>query len=342
MILAPSFRGAGAAREPGIQPDIPRSWIPDSRASPGFRNDRAVVIPIRRAGVVAAEFCTTARRAEVAAAFARSFYLRSGDLFVCVGEPAIGNGPLTLIADMDTVPRGLHPGEPVRIAESRIVIGAATFACDRCEAWHPPGWPRPAAPGTLMQARKAIVRRAATEAPAEGLGRLLMVSSVLGDAFARLARHRLARLGSWLAECGAPAPTTADPVRDLVGLGPGLTPSGDDALIGALALLDALAPHHPNAETMRANLARAVGGLPSGLTSPLSHCFLRAAAARHIGECLHAAVSACITGDIDAAIAAVRAIGHSSGWDMLAGIVTALAAVIGGFTPPCAADSRSR
>ena len=78
---------------------------------------------------------------------------------------------------------------------------------------------------------------------------------------------------------------------------------------------------------MRENLARAVGDVPRGLTSPPSHCFLRVAAAGHIGERLHAAVSSCVSGDADAAVAAIRDIGQTSGWDMMAGIVTALDAV---------------
>jgi Protein of unknown function (DUF2877) len=344
MNLAPSFRGAGEAREPGIPKVTPSGWIPDSQASPGFRNDGAFVIPIRRAGVVAAEFCKSPAHAEVAAVFERSFYLRAGDIFVCVGEPAIGDGPLTLVTDMRAARLGLHPGEPARIGQNSIAVGAVTFTCERCEPWHPPPWPRAAGPGVLLSARETIVHRAATDPPTEGFGRALIEASVPSDAFARIARQHLARLRSWLAESVAArgTPTPADPVRDLAGLGPGLTPSGDDVLIGALTLLDALAQDHAEADRMRANLARAVGHLPPGLTSPLSHCFLRVAAAGHVGERLHAAVSSCVTGGADAAIAAVRDIGHSSGWDMMAGMVTALDAFTCGSTPPCAADSRNR
>src|SRR5262249_42510373 len=38
VLIRPSFRGAGEAREPGIQHRIPR-WIPDRRAARGVRND---------------------------------------------------------------------------------------------------------------------------------------------------------------------------------------------------------------------------------------------------------------------------------------------------------------
>jgi hypothetical protein len=106
-------------------------------------------------------------------------------------------------------------------------------------------------------------------------------------------------------------------VQGLIGLGPGLTPSGDDFLVGALATLDAI-----GADDEHAALARAVIAAAPGATSALSACFLRAAAAGHVGENLHRAVASMITGDVDAAVAAVAHVGHSSGWDMLAGIAT--------------------
>jgi Protein of unknown function (DUF2877) len=79
-------------------------------------------------------------------------------------------------------------------------------------------------------------------------------------------------------------------------------------------------------------------------TSPLSHCFLRTATAGHVSEHLHGAVASIMSGNLDAAIAAVRNIGHSSGWDMLAGIATTLRIVAAKsaerivslyWSPPC-------
>jgi hypothetical protein len=51
---------------------------------------------------------------------------------------------------------------------------------------------------------------------------------------------------------------------------------------------------------------------------------LKAAAAGHVGEDLCCAVSAVVSGKPDQAVAAIRKIGHSSGWDMMVGILTAL------------------
>jgi hypothetical protein len=52
-------------------------------------------VAVLRAGVVARDFCRRGGDAEVAAVFERSFYLRSGKEFICIGEPAVGNGPTT-------------------------------------------------------------------------------------------------------------------------------------------------------------------------------------------------------------------------------------------------------
>ena len=61
-----------------------------------------IVMPVLRAGVLARNLCRPRARGHVAAVFARSFHIRVGAAFLCVGEPAIGNGPWTLIAELGT------------------------------------------------------------------------------------------------------------------------------------------------------------------------------------------------------------------------------------------------
>src|SRR5262249_13950845 len=118
--------------------------------------DGATIIPIRRAGVVAAEFCKRPARAEVAAVFERSFYLRSGDLFVCIGERSIRDGPLTLIADLCVARLGLHPGQPAIVAENRIAIGAVTFISEGYAPWQPPPWPQAAGQHALARTYETV------------------------------------------------------------------------------------------------------------------------------------------------------------------------------------------
>ncbi len=166
----------------------------------------------------------------------------------------------------------------------------------------------------------ALGARAAAEAPPEGLARPALCPQTPAP-LTRFARPRIAAFEAWLsASRGEEA--SADAVHGLIGLGPGLTPSGDDLLIGALALLRACG------ETgVHAALARAITDAPPALTSPLSGSFLRAAAAGHVGAHLHNAATSAVAGELDAAVASLRGVGHSSGWDMLAGIGVALRAM---------------
>jgi hypothetical protein len=289
-------------------------------------------IAISRSGLLARDFCRTHAWAEVAAVFDRSLYLRAGDDFICLGGPSIGNGPLTLIADFGSIgnvsDRTLRSGQSAIISQREIVIAdVARLLIDHSAPWRPPPWPAARSRHDLAAVCRDLSRLAVAEAPEDGLGGLFCAVGArpIDTPLARIARPRLARFRSWLRDLldHASAATSFEPVRGLIGLGPGLTPSGDDFLVGALALLDALAERSAHAE-----LARAINRAPRGLTSPLSDCLLRAAAAGHVGESLHRAASATISGTIRSAIAAVRSIGHSSGWDMMAGIATALQVVL--------------
>jgi hypothetical protein len=192
-----------------------------------------------------------------------------------------------------------------------------------------------------------IAHRATTESPTDSLAHVAFGTA--GTPLARLARPRVADFVGWAkrearahhqssrtivgGHAAFPPPSRGlkaalrplsppyGSVHDLVGLGPGLTPSGDDFLIGAMAGLAALGQTNTRAVLGRAIVAAA------HLTSPLSASLLRTAAAGHVGENLHAMVAALVTGDADAAIAAARHMGHTSGFDALTGAVVTMRAV---------------
>jgi hypothetical protein len=322
--------------------------------------DRAVAV--LRAGVVARDLCRRGGRGEVAAVFKRSFYLRSGEDFICIGEAEIGNGPTTLIAAARVAELGLRQGQRAFIGSACIAVGGLLFDLGACERWHAPPWPQVPSPAALRGTCAALAHRAAVDSPTDSLAHAAFAAA--DTPLARIARPRIAQFAAWLSEristssssakaddpvstdtsvklraqCLLDAPLSrgmtshsqvralasramtseeivSDPVSQLVGLGPGLTPSGDDFLTGALAALDALGQTNTLAVLGRAVLAAA------GRTAPLSASLLRAAAAGHVGENLHAMVAAIVTDDADAAIAAAARVGHTSGWDALAGAV---------------------
>ena len=107
--------------------------------------------------------------------------------------------------------------------------------------------------------------------------------------------------------------------RSLLGFGTGLTPSGDD-LAGAAIFGRMLVSRDPRWPAVGARLAADARTASHAISAAL----LADLVAGRSFESLHAAADALAAGDDDAALAATRALaalGHSSGWDMLAGLV---------------------
>ncbi|MGZ4606528.1 MAG: DUF2877 domain-containing protein [Blastococcus sp.] len=105
----------------------------------------------------------------------------------------------------------------------------------------------------------------------------------------------------------------------LIGLGPGLTPAGDDVMAGTIAGLVLLG--HPSAE----RFAAGVYSLAAGRTTELSRALLRhAAAGRVSGE--YAAVLHGLVGErpLAPAVAQLLATGSTSGRAMALGLCTAI------------------
>lgn len=111
-------------------------------------------------------------------------------------------------------------------------------------------------------------------------------------------------------------------VASLVGRGPGLTPSGDDALVGLLAVLHRLAP--AGGQSLVAPLRRAVVEHVHR-TGDISAHYLSLAAGGHFGERLIRlcdALAAAAHDEARAAAVAVVATGATSGADALLGCVS--------------------
>ncbi|MEV0623468.1 DUF2877 domain-containing protein [Nonomuraea sp. NPDC050404] len=117
----------------------------------------------------------------------------------------------------------------------------------------------------------------------------------------------------------------SEAVARLVGFGPGLTPSGDDLLVGVLAVLSrggGGAAFHTLASVVRRH---------AGRTTDVGAHYLRLAAGGHFGEPIVNLVDALVTGAGRAAVpartkAALR-VGASSGADGVAGVLLGLRAL---------------
>jgi hypothetical protein len=224
---------------------------------------------------------------EVCAVFKRSFYLRVPDnggasQFACVGDASIGRGPLNAIVDQFALPA---LGE-------RIALSVHS-------TWSPM---RSAARRFDLPALRDAARG---RVPAEGLGCLVLGKH---NALSAHAQPALDAIDEWLA--GNALDARAEP---LIGLGPGLTPSGDDYFGGVMVAL-----HQGGRASHAASLWRWLEPRLASRTSAISAAHLAAAAKGEAHEALHDVLDGGL--DLDA----LDAVGHCSGWDALAGAVAVL------------------
>jgi hypothetical protein len=146
---------------------------------------------------------------------------------------------------------------------------------------------------------------AAQRIPAEGFGCLLIGKH---NALSGHAQPALEALERWLV-----GNAIVEEAQQLIGLGPGLTPSGDDYLGGMLVAL------RRTGRTMQAEgLWRWLQPRLRERTSAISAAHLTAAAAGEGHEALHSVLD----GELD--LDALDAVGHTSGWDALAGAAAVL------------------
>ena len=227
------------------------------------------------------------RLGRVIAAFKRSFYVADAEgRIACAGGPDLGAGPLNILyAACPPIPD----------------VGAAwRFDLNNVPIWQPDPWPQFDA-GAARRVAAAIKRDKGLLAPAAG------------DPFKEAAQAPLAAVANWH---GGPVPPI---LENLLGLGPGLTPAGDDALGGAALALRACG-HTADADALRDFLRARM----ATATSAISAAHLSAACDGIGAQALHNILAEIVQGRTPD-LTPLDAIGHSSGYDALAGIVAVLA-----------------
>jgi hypothetical protein len=268
----------------------------------------------------------SAREGTVAAAFERGLLLELDTGLVCLLDPSMSPGPLNALLTSDIDRPAPVIGAHVRVAADSIhITGWASLSLAAARIWQTPAWPPPAAPATVAARINTLCREAADRVPTDGIAGHVLAQIACSLPLARRATTGIAALSSFLRR---PFPLAflareeREAVAGLLGLGPGLTPSGDDLLAGALTALAATAGH-----AHREALGRLVLDRASELTSPYSAALLAAAAAGETSALWHGILMRLIGPcecDTDSLLDAVDGIGHTSGWDMLAGAIIAL------------------
>ena len=254
--------------------------------------------------------------------------ISTADGLLTIASPEAGGLANGVLVDIgrDWRSLGLEPGMPVRadFVLVRVPDADLEIRLDAAPRWSPrfPLAEEVGGTGTARWRRRATATRviASARVSAGGFGALLREDATHRDPFRTVdvARPIIADLIVAL-ETGDPSAAARIAVG-LIGLGPGLTPSGDDALVGIEASLHAL--HSP----MAGFLALAVDDVEQRTTA-LAATLLRHAAAGEFAERLHSLLGGVLGPDESTIVTAIdRAVawGATSGTDCLLGVLIGL------------------
>jgi hypothetical protein len=247
---------------------------------------------------------------------------------VSLVTPRVGAGPFNLVVPPTCLADHIAPSSQVTRTPDKLIAGNLMIDTTRATTWNPvPPWE------TLREERDHLYNQAPLlaqtlqeTAPPESLAGLVvtlpepaskMAAETLHTARApaKLLIRGLEKTDRCLCLKGA---------KDLAGLGAGLTPAGDDWLVGCVLAAWAGFPR----QGARATAAGAAE-TTARHTTPLSAAWLRAAACGECSAAWHALFEALLTNHetlIHRAASAIVRQGHTSGADALAGFVATLTA----------------
>jgi len=265
----------------------------------------------------------------VNAVFESSLYLKVNCSFICLADHNLGFGPLTVSVQSKYGRDWINSfsfGRLVKLSPVGISIDNSTIISTKgVRSWQPqkrPSWTK----NSLISGLGALENFAKEKVPVEGLGRFLFECP---DRFpaseeSRAAANSIGILKNWLKksfESQMPITPDKEAVAALIGLGPGLTPSGDDFLGGVLIAL-----YVCGEKSVHKRLYTQVESLLDS-TGPVSGALLKATALGQGSHSLHLVLNILLEGNdtqLELGIDVINQIGHTSGWDALAGVAVVL------------------
>ncbi len=238
----------------------------------------------------------------------------------------IGDGPFSVVLQNADFPSAVSPTSRISFSEGRLTIGDLSIDVRAAREWDPrPGWDKlRERRDVLFASIPDLVAAIREAAPAGSLASLVTKGaspeSEYGKSFFRQVHGPAGKLVASLR--GVDQKLLLEGAAGLVGLGDGLTPAGDDWIMGCL-----LGAHIILAEHELLSMAQSIVEAIAGRTTPLSSASIRAAARGECGIAWHALLGAMESTDLPGIKDAARRImsrGHTSGADSLAGFVAVL------------------
>lgn len=238
----------------------------------------------------------------------------------------IGDGPFSIVLPHVNFPSAVTSSSRISISEDRLTIGDLSVDIHAAREWDPgPGWGQlRTRRDFILTALPDLVKAMKERAPADSLASLVTKGpspeSEYGKTFLRQVREPAGKLVAGLREVDEEL--LREGAVGLVGLGNGLTPAGDDWIMGCLLGAHILLEEH---EMLR--MAAIIVNAITGRTTPLSAASIRAAARGECGVAWHDLLEALENADAVGIINSATLImsrGHTSGADSLAGFVALL------------------
>lgn len=266
---------------------------------------------------------------QVLAVFDSSFYIQIGADLVCIGGAGLAAGPLNVIT---TAPSGtnwrasgVRVKDRISMVNGSLIVGRRfRFSFAGSTEWAPAPWPVLWTARDLEAGLNAFREACLAYPPAEGLGEFIRRDTGFGNGGSIYARARgpIRSLDQWLVDAFRQSEnameTEPDGVARLLGLGPGLTPSGDDFLGGMM-----IAAHSLGAQTLCLRLWRMIGPVAFITGNPIAFAHLSAASEGLGNIGIHRAIAMIIAGEGGATgpvLEGIDTIGRTSGWDAMAGV----------------------
>ncbi len=280
---------------------------------------------ILQAGTFARRALSTHRTARVQGSTSRGIFLLFPDRKVVFLSNQPFGGPLTLNLANQVLPQTfpVKTGETAHITETEIGLPEAGLCFDlrSAQTWQAP--PPPPLSANWRDALDSLAQQAFAARPADGWAPLLPRLLGWGEPIATLPGELETPLVRLLASRDAlragDEHSLIEQLQGLIGLGRGLTPSGDDCLAGLLLMRCRSGGAQPGANP----LTEALIQVAYERTTAISANILEAAAAGQADERLLEACDAVLAGQeerLPQALSALLDYGSSSGLDVLVGM----------------------
>ena len=289
---------------------------------------------------------SSGRLGEVIATFDHTCYVTgpNGSL-ICIAGDQADDGPAMLRVDFgntfDMGGIGVRVGMPASVHRSDLLLGPhIRLRMAGAVAWIPPEASQSAPPATILRCLRALTEDLTPSAPDAGLAPLVRYAEDLAHGrefpmrgqMVGLALPGVSAIVNGL--CLGSEPEIERGVRTLIGLGPGLTPSGDDFLGGLIVALkserraarghDSSSGADSDLGIMTSVLADSVVRSAAAGTTRISASLLTYAAkgtgSAGVHRLLELIMGAGARSRCSRAALKVAGAGHTSGWDCLAGL----------------------